>query len=648
MRVGAGRGTRLAASTVVMICVLALGQSSHRAQAGQVPTDEVIRRVIDDLNDSKTAWVASMRVRQLGPVILPSLMAAIQSGRPSGALAGEDARALALAKLGPQAVPAISERLRQIALEGTHDFAETRLLLEALAANGPFAIPALLDFALRTPALHVREHILERIVEMEPRREAFGQHLSALTFWRPQDDTLAEQQRAIGPRLPDLLAVMERDVSAWRPEGSTPQSQAAYLLARWGNGSTRERGIQVLEDLARANEPYYRNLNHLRRLHRLRAPSAARLINDLVPRLPQDDLGQRLQIATALYQLGDPRYAALMPVALSHRMPIRRVEAIEFVSATGDLAFVDPLIERLSDADPTGRTIVARSVTGSFEQRPERVQDVALVALQRLTFQELGADPAEWQTWRAERTRTTRNELLGAWLAGRTDRMSRVPREEANRWIGQLSAGPPDASMLSIVERYLRRTDLGPRGVGRMGGGAIIDGPSEPSIRLVCQMIDAGVPGARSLLDLALRASDSAIRVDAGLLLAMFDRAAATEHLARELVTATDLTSMRNGDVLLVLGDRRGIPSVLARLEDDQPAGRGLACRTLRFYTQQPLDCDLDTSPARRAQVVAAWRAWWQTSATSFVPTVREAALDEVASTAHNRFGLAISTLTWN
>ena len=142
---------------------------------------------------------------------------------------------------------------------------EVHALIKVLGSMGPPAVPALLQIAESdVPAVTV--DALDEVVRLEPRSNFFGRALSAWEFWRPADNRMSELQRQLTPLLPRVSQVMERGVRQWKPQSSGTQRPAAYLLARWGTGRARARGVQVLDDLARANGPSYYGLDAIRLL----------------------------------------------------------------------------------------------------------------------------------------------------------------------------------------------------------------------------------------------------------------------------------------------------------------------------------------------------------------------------------------------
>jgi hypothetical protein len=77
-----------------------------------------------------------------------------------------------------------------------------------------------------------------------------------------------ELEEALGPRLPLIEQVVERAIAESPAYSSEPpQRPGAYLLARWGTGHYRERGIEVLNNLAATDGPFYQALDAIRFLH---------------------------------------------------------------------------------------------------------------------------------------------------------------------------------------------------------------------------------------------------------------------------------------------------------------------------------------------------------------------------------------------
>jgi hypothetical protein len=577
-----------------------------------------LRALVAGLDDERTAWAATVRIREAGPAGLQLLL-------DSGATAAGphddwSPRMLAIAKFGESAIPAIAARLSKIADDRDQRAGEEiHALIKVLGAIGPAAIPVLGNLSSS------RVEALEQIVEMEPRTEIFGQDLGDWYGWRPEDDRVARIRRSIAPLLPRLVGVMEEDTRAQRP--------AAYLLGRWGTGITRERGMTMLEGMSRAPESFYNSLETVELLRRMGAPSAAMLLRDIPPRVSNAG-GMRdsylLRIAIGLYKMGDPAYARLLDAPLKSANANVRADAIRFARSTGNLAFVEPLISLIENATETGRNW-SQTVDGKIVSRRETVGDVALTSLRGLTWQTFEGDPRIWTDWWREHRTSRQSNLLSEWIGPRIARVKEVPIWEANQWVGELSA-TSDARILPLVEAYLARPDLdankiGPQtssGSGGSGGRVGLDGPRV--VTLLLRLTQAGVPGSRELLTACLTAADPNVRMYGALALSAFDKLAAVEHLAGELASSDVGVRWRASDFLLQLGDARGIPSLLDRLEDPFEPIRRFACRDMRIYTQQALPCDPD--PAAGAD---RWRAWWFAHEHSFKVKTSEAKLDEAA-----------------
>jgi hypothetical protein len=126
------------------------------------------------------------------------------------------------------------------------------------------------------------------------------------------------------------------------------------------------------------------------------------------------------------------------------------------------------------------------------------------------------------------------------------------------------------------------------------------------------------------------------------LALAAYEPQRAADRLARELNSAEAANRKQAGELLLELGDARGIPSRLEAMERgaamfgdamsrDDDFSRGLrmfACRDLRVFSQQPLPCDPRATGDALGQQVAAWRAWWESRSSPSPLAVRQARLD--------------------
>jgi hypothetical protein len=609
---------RLWAGIVVAGLLLGLGTGPHIAAAARAPAPSV-DELIAWLDDPETEWVATTYLQAIPRAALSLLL---QPGRvASGPHDRWTAPMLALSKLGEPAIPAITSRA--LAILRTRDgymSGGAHALIKVLGSMGPPAVPALLQIAeSEMPAVTI--DALDEIVRLEPRSNFFGRDLSAWEFWRPADKRLNELQRQLTPLLPRISQVMERGVRQWKPQSAGAQRPAAYLLARWGTGRVRARGVQVLDDLARANGPSSYGLDALRLLHALKAPETAALIRVAAARVPDSDGlkgGSLLTLATALHQLGDPGYTALLDIPLHDARPSDRMDAARFVASTGEIANASLLLPLLDDHTAWNRRTVA---------------EVALESLQRLTMEQLSPDPSAWQAWLDRNRNVSRRSLVAAKLEARIAAFPIVPIWDANRWIGEF--GPGDGPLLfPLIDQYLRRPDLNASAIGpkqfRGGGGSGPVGQYGPRIvTLLLEMTHQSIAGAMERLVMCLKAADPEVRIFGALALAAYDLPQAIEQMAKDAANTPE-SAYRNraSEFLLRLGDRRGIPARLDTLNSDQEAARGFACRDLRVYSQQPLPCDAGATPLEHNAHVAAWRTWWSSNERTFRVRSREAALD--------------------
>jgi hypothetical protein len=528
---------------------------------------------------------------------------------------------LALAKLGEPAIPSITDRVIAILkASDSNALGAAHPLIKVLGSMGPAAIPALLQIAETSTIPYVTFDALDEIVRFEPRTSVFGQVLSPWLFWRPADARLDELRRELVPQLPRLRKLMERALTEWKPQSHAPHRAAAYLLVRWGEGETRARGLQVLEELARANEPFYYNLESIRLLHALGVPETTSLIRRTASRVPDtNDLkGQYLLgMAIALHQLGDRDYAPLLSVALRDGRPYVRLDAARFVGSSAEISHVPLLLPLLDDhAEWNGRTVA----------------QVALESLQRLTLEQLSTDPKSWRTWLETNRDVSRDTLVARRVKAHLAVVRRVPIWEANRWIDGFD-GSDGAALLPLIDQYLDRRDLDASAVGpnssRGSGGSGPIGMHGPRIvTLLLDMTIRQVPGALQRLTNCLDTADPQVRMFGALALSGFDRPRAVERLAMEAKAPEAWHRSRASEFLLQLGDKRGIKARLEGLASDQEAGRMFACRDLRVYTQESLPCDARASVSDRATNASAWQAWWERAEPTFRVKTREAELD--------------------
>jgi hypothetical protein len=315
-------------ASICCLLVWSTGLSTHTAFA-QTPSPT---ELVAWLEHPETEWLATAHLQAVPDIALPLLL------EPGRVASGHDrwtAHMLALAKLGERAIPAITARVTAILETRDAEVGGTHPLIKVLGSMGPAAVPALVQIAEQSPSPYVTVDALDEIVGLELRTHVFGQLLSPWLFWRPDDGRVDELRRELVPQLPRLQRLMERAVADWKPQGPPPQRAAAYLLARWGEGDVRARGLRVLEELAQADEPFYHNLESLRLLHALGSPETARLIRVVATRVPDtNDLrGQYLlRMAIGLHQLGDRDYGSLLSVALRDANPSARKDAARFVA----------------------------------------------------------------------------------------------------------------------------------------------------------------------------------------------------------------------------------------------------------------------------------------------------------------------------
>jgi HEAT repeat protein len=611
-----------------VVTVLALSGrtvTNVHAQGTAPAVDELVQW----LDRRETEWVATAYLQQMPGVAIPRLL------RPGRAVQGHDDRwtptLLTLAKIGEPAIPAIVARLDEIRRRADRtEASETYGLIKVLGAIGPPAVPALVQLTEATPGLMF--HSLGAVQRMEPRRPTsdYGQILDPWIFWRAADDGLPQLERAVVPMLPRIQAILDNDAPERKARGGNWHFPAAYLLARWGTGDARARGRQVFEDTARSSVAFYDAIGAIRELHGLRDPATAGLIRLTAPRVPDsNDLrpSYLLSMAIVLQQLGEKDYGPLVDEAIKTGLPHVRVEAAQFLGATEDLFNVPRLVALLGDGT---------------EWNGQRVAAIALQSLRQLTFQDLPPDSNAWQTWMAEQTKLERGALLERWLAAKRRTIATAPIWEANAWIAQLKS-ITDGRVLPLIADYLRRKDLDPHKTGPdqfsgqgSGGPKGMYGPAVVTVLL--RLAQHGVPGAVNGLEQCLQAADSDVRTYAALALAMYQRPAAVEALARELVRpGEDPVFSKAAEFLLDLGDRRGLPSRLTAFDRDAKfyinnntgrATRRFACRDLRIYTQQPLPCHGDAPADVRAVQAAAWRNWLNTQGATFQIPQRAALLD--------------------
>jgi HEAT repeat protein len=630
MRFGSWR-----APAVLMVASL-LAIQGARAQTRPSPIDEFVGW----LDDPSRQWLATAELQRFPDAAIPHLL------DPARAVFGPHRSLtpalLTLAKIGEPALPAIADRVRAIRRKDSRYASQAaEPLIHVLGLIGPAAVPSLIEIVeLRDD--RVSMYSLGYIVEMEQRSRHYGQVLSPWSYWRAADDRLARLERAVVPLLPRIERIMDRALERVDPDSPSSVRPAAYLLARCGGSSENARGLQVLENLARSAKPFYNSIDVIRQLYVLKAPATASLIRLTAPRVPPDNdlkAAYLLSMAVALQQLGERDYGPLVDEAIRTGRPADRINAATFLGQTEDLANVPRLIALLDDRTPWSGHVVG---------------DEALDALRRLTLQDLPGDSGGWRAWLALHRDAQYETVLEEWLTAARRSMGSVPIWTANTWIAKLR-WTSDPRVLPLVADYLRRSDLAASATGsnsRSGGGG--DGPhgnrAPAAVSLLLGLAQQGANGAVDALEECLRAADPEVRWFGAMALAAYRPRQAVEHLAAELQSTERWRRSKIAELLLMLGDARGIPARIDAMElgsgmygegmmrdgdttnalatESSRGIRMFACRDLRTYTQQPLPCDPNAAGDALRIQVDAWRRWWNRSRAGLALRMRQARLD--------------------
>ena len=574
--------------------------------------------LVAELDSPETQWRASAQLQAFREAALPMLLESERLARPRDHFT---AHMLALAKFGVPAIPLITQRVIAL-LDARDDTAASARyrLIEVLGAMGPAAVRALLQIAELSTNSGITRQALDEIVGLEPRTRAYGQILSPWMFWRPADTLLDELRRELVPQLPRVRKLMDRERIQWKPQYPAPHRTAAYLLARWGEGDTRARGLRALEELARNDEPFHYNLDSIRLLHALGAPATPALIRRAALRIPDTDelKGQYLLgLAIALHQLGDLDYGPLLAEALRDPGHYARTEIARFIGSSAEIAHVALLVPLLEDHSVRDGRTVAQMTAES---------------IQHLPLEALGTDPRLWRAWLEANRGVSRSALVARRVKAHVAVIGQVPIWEANRWMEEF-AGSDGAALFPLIDRYLARRDLnassrGPNSFGGGGGTGPIGMYGPRVVTLLLDMTSRGVPGARGRLDACLNAADPQVRMFGALAVAAYDKPRAIERLALEAKSPEAWHRNRASEFLLQLGDKRGIPARLESLGSDFEPTRKSACRDVRTYTQEALPCESAASESERAANIKAWRAWWQQAEPTFSVKTRQAELD--------------------
>lgn len=198
-----------------------------------------------------------------------------------------------------------------------------------------------------------------------------------------------------------------------------------------------------------------------------------------------------------------------------------------------------------------------------------------------------------------------------------------------NRWTERLR-NAADPAALPFVTAYLRHPRVSPGAITASSGGTWT--APHPSVALLMGLVGQGWVEARQLLYECADATAPRLAVlslECTRSVASFDRRRAADRLA--MLLSDRWNRMRAAELLLQLGDARGIPALIDELESSDDAFRWLAPRAisvLRFYTQQDIAYDPDATSEERRAAAIAWRQWWQGVQGTFVLRMLEARID--------------------
>jgi len=625
----------------VLVCPLVAGiLLAFPADARLQPSR--IDEFVSWLDDPERQWLATAELQRIPDAAVARLLEPerLVLG-PHGSMT---ASLLTLAKIGEPAIPATLSYVRELSRSNARDaMSYAYSPIEVLRRIGPAAAPALLEIAtLGGPTDGSQWNwALEALAAMEPRTSQYGQILSPWSFWQPADDRQPRLDRMMGALLPRIEDGLNLRVRQSDPSVVRSSRAAAYLLARWGSPSQRARGLQMLEDLARSSTSYDA-VEVLRTLFVLKAPTTPALIHLTAPRIPlENDLraAHFLSMAISLQQLGQRDYGPLVDDAIRFGRPVDRLEAADFLGKSEDFANVPRLVALLDEATVwSGRTVAAE----------------ALRALNRLTLQDLTSDRSAWNDWESRHRGIAHRAVFASWIADAEKAISKVPIWTANAWMGKIR-WTGDPRVLLLVDAYLRRPDLEASKTGpniSTGGGG--DGPDEnrapDAVSLLLRLAQLGNVDALRVLETSLRAADPEVRWYGAMALAAYRPRQAADSLVVELLSPNPFHRSKVSELLLKLGDARGIPGRIEAFESggaifgygvrrDGDAGdsqakdmdrdvRMFACRDLRVYTQQPLPCDPKAIGDDLTAQVSRWRTWWNSSRATFAVRSREARLD--------------------
>jgi HEAT repeat protein len=623
---------------------------TERAQEVPPAVTQEIESLVAQLASRDTsrarAWRATARLQTLGPPAVTALVAGLRQDTFRNVDHGtHSAIQEALEKFGPPAIAELDRVLTLSVLSST-DAADVDYVRRAMAivgrvvdADGAAALlvrvageasnPRVRSLAfqlLNGGGLGSFEYIPGAIDESwrEWREICAGRHWSGCPF-----DVLSPRlAAALRPVLADVEDLVRRE-----PD-SRVRFAGAQVLATWGEGAIQRAGEQHLIALVVKPGPSFyteRDDDYVRgqsiEALGLLGVAAGRDAIAVHAGASSDEL--RLTVARALARLRDPAYIPIVIDLMTSQTPRVPYWSMEIARRSRDTAFVPALIDRVDDQSWNGIVTTSTVVDGKLVETRVPIGADALEALRALTFQDFGADAGAWRAWWASNRSDPWRSHLIQFVEQVVPQMETAAPWVMNRWTERLR-NAADPAALPFVTAYLRHPRVSPGAITASSGGTWT--APHPSVALLMGLVGQGSVEARQLLYECADATAPRLAVlslECTRSVASFDRRRAADRLA--MLLSDRWNRMRAAELLLQLGDARGIPALIDELESSDDASRWLAPRAisvLRFYTQQDIAYDPDATSEERRAAAIAWRQWWQGVQGTFVLRMLEARID--------------------
>jgi hypothetical protein len=611
----------------------------------QTDTSAEIRDLIGQLENESKAWSASVKLQKMGGEAITALISNLK-------VAGNRNKKHTLAtlkKMGPPAIPyivntflACTDEPYELKHERQDKCFYKSTLIDALAAMGPDAIPGLVQIAEASPSnqYYGREYhhyafeaILRRDSFLDPVQPLPDQWNNPWLKISPASFEVLQRKKAVQPFLLQIHGLMVEDHKYWKLQNFAPEINAAFILALWGKDELKQAGIDMLLQMANASgKPWYHNRDLIDKLICLGIKSAASLLKSNLPHSDYEYRDQELvSTAKQLLRIGDPDFFKIILPAFNSKELVVRKDAIAFAEQSHDLRFVPILISKLKDRTLTG---------GGVNTHKQVIADLALRALQHLSFESFPMDAKVWKAWWSANSGTKRDQLLKAYLASCMESFDRTPVWQLNSWIDQLR-GVYDPAVLPLLARYIRHPQLDTllkdssgrksyvvQGLSWIEHYGIYDpfpwGWPPEVVTILIGIAAQGNKEARRLLDSCLISNDLDVRVYGAIALTGFHSKPAIVTLRQEAAREESISAVTAVEALVKLGDSQAIGLMIEKIAADQQRDRDYSrsqdFELLLRYTQENI---------RFTPTMKLWRNWWKQHHSDFKTRLIQAEIDE-------------------